>query len=114
MNGNDLFNALNELDDSILEKSEENKNYGKKMNWKKWTAIAASLVIVASVVFGLIHAGVLKKDSAKDGTYFFGTYTKNNSTYTTISCSLVKYIQGDNAANVDVTQFPAHFFQVAE
>ena len=76
MNRNDLFNALNELDDSILEKSEENKNYGKKMNWKKWTAIAASLVIVASVVFGLIHAGVLKKDSAKngtkDGTVMFG------------------------------------------
>ena len=68
MNRNDLFNALNELDDSMLEKSEENINYGKKMNWKKWVAIVASLVIVASVVFGLIHAGVLKKDGAKVGT----------------------------------------------
>lgn len=42
-----------------------------------------------------------------DGDYFFGTYTKSGSTYTTLSCSKMSYL---TAENLDVTQFPAHFW----
>ena len=52
--------------------------------------------------------------ATKDGTYYFGTYTNKGSTYTTISCSQASRIQGDNAANVDVSQFPAHFWEAVE
>ena len=68
MNEKDLFNALNELDDSILEDSEEYKNYGKKTAWKKWIAAAACLAIVTLVVYGLIHAGAIRDDSLIDTT----------------------------------------------
>lgn len=52
------------------------------------------------------------KTATKDGDYFVGTYQKTSSgktsTYTTLSCSELKYITGDNAEKVDVTQFPVH------
>ena len=42
------------------------------------------------------------------GERYLGTY----STYTTISQSSTSYITGDNAANVDVTQFPVRLLKV--
>lgn len=48
-----------------------------------------------------------------DGTeYYLGTRTNNGKTYTTISASDIKYITGDNAANVGVTQFIVDFVKV--
>ena len=44
------------------------------------------------------------KVNKADKTYYLGTY--NN--YTTISASEIKYITGDNASKVGVTQFPAY------
>ena len=46
--------------------------------------------------------------TAPDGEnkYFMGTY----STYTTFSVSNYSYIEGDKAANIDVSQFPARFY----
>ena len=41
-------------------------------------------------------------------TFYFGTY----NTYTTISSSETSYVTGDNAANVDVSQFPMRFIAV--
>ncbi len=43
-----------------------------------------------------------------DNAYYMGTY----GTYTNISASNTSYITGDNAANVDVSQFPARFYTV--
>lgn len=45
-----------------------------------------------------------------DNSYYLGTY----GDYTTFSASNTYYITGDNAANVDVTQFPARLVEVAE
>lgn len=42
-------------------------------------------------------------------SYYMGTY----STYTTFSASNTSYITGDNAANVDVSQFPARLYQAS-
>ncbi len=43
-------------------------------------------------------------------SYYLGTYTNSSGkTYETISSSDVKYISGDNASNVGVTQFPVSF-----
>jgi hypothetical protein len=41
-----------------------------------------------------------------DTQYYLGTY----KTYDTISASAIKYVTGDNAKNVGVSQFPAHVF----
>lgn len=41
-----------------------------------------------------------------DNAYYMGTY----STYTTVSVSNTSYITGDNAANVDVSQYPVRFY----
>ncbi|MBQ6831941.1 MAG: hypothetical protein IJO28_04830 [Oscillospiraceae bacterium] len=42
----------------------------------------------------------------QDNSFFMGTY----STYTTFSASGTYYITGDNAANIDKTQFPARLY----
>ena len=45
-----------------------------------------------------------------ENSYYLGTY----STYVTISVSSTYYITGDNAGNVDVSQFPAHLYVEGE
>ena len=45
-----------------------------------------------------------------DTQYYIGTYNEN----TRMSASAIKYITGDNAANVGVTQFPSHLVTVKE
>lgn len=43
---------------------------------------------------------------------YWGTYTKDGSTYDTIgSASESKYITGSNKSKVDVSQFPVHFYK---
>ena len=44
-----------------------------------------------------------------ENTYYLGTY----KTYTTFSVSNVSYISDDNAANVDVSQFPGRLATVS-
>lgn len=43
-----------------------------------------------------------------DTEYYLGTY----KTYDTISASKTSYITGDNAANVGISQFPGHIYEV--
>ena len=66
MNEKDLFNALNELDDSILESSDEYKNYGKKKAWIKWMTVVACLAVVTLAVYELLHAGSIRDDGSKN------------------------------------------------
>lgn len=53
-----------------------------------------------------IAANTLVYDYDGDNAYYMGTY----SSYTTFSVSNTSYITGNNASNVDVTQFPARLY----
>ena len=44
-----------------------------------------------------------------ENAYYMGTY----ATYTTFSVSKTSFITGSGAANIDVSQFPAHFYEVS-
>ena len=50
MNRNDLYNAFNDVDDDILERSETASGSRKNAMWLKWGAIAACLCLVVGAV----------------------------------------------------------------
>ena len=55
MNRKDLYNAVNEVDDDILERSETASRSRKKPVWLKWGAIAACLCLVVSIAIPVLH-----------------------------------------------------------
>lgn len=55
MNRKDLYNAVNEVDDDILERSESASRGKKKPIWLKWGAIAACLCLVVSIAIPLLN-----------------------------------------------------------
>lgn len=57
MNSKDLYNAINKVDDDILERSETTK---RRHNWLKWAAMAACLSLV-------IGGGIFWKSSRQTG-----------------------------------------------
>ena len=54
MNRKDLYNAVNEVDDDILERSETASRSKKKPVWLKWGAIAACLCLVVSIAIPVL------------------------------------------------------------
>lgn len=44
-----LFEALNDLDDNVLEQSEKNAKYNRKKVWVKWGAAVAALCLIVTV-----------------------------------------------------------------
>lgn len=54
MNRKDLYNAINEVDDDILERSESASRSKKKPVWLKWGAIAACLCLVVSIAIPVL------------------------------------------------------------
>ena len=54
MNRKDLYNAVNEVDDDILERSETASGSKKKPVWLKWGAIAACLCLVVSIAIPVL------------------------------------------------------------
>lgn len=63
MNRNDLFTALNDLDDSVLEQSEIQTTYRKKSPMLKWYVAAACLVIAALGIYCAVHFNFFKGHS---------------------------------------------------
>ena len=55
-------------------------------------------------------ANTLIYDYDGNNAYYMGTY----STFTTVSVSNTSYITGNNAGNVDVSQFPVRFYTIGE
>ena len=55
MNRKDLYNAVNEVDDDILERSESASRSKKKPVWLKWGAVAACLCLVVSIAIPILH-----------------------------------------------------------
>ena len=55
MNRKDLYNAVNEVDEDILERSETASRNKKKTVWLKWGAIAACLCLVVSIVIPVLR-----------------------------------------------------------
>ncbi len=55
-------------------------------------------------------ANTLIHTANADNAYYLGTY----STFTTFSVSNTYYITGDKASTVDVSQFPARFYEMVE
>ena len=68
MNRKDLYNAFNEVDDDILERSETASRSKKKPVWLKWGAIAACLCLVVSIAIPVLHhkGGPGSQDSIDD------------------------------------------------
>ena len=54
MNRKDLYNAINEVDEDILERSESASRSKKKPVWLKWGAIAACLCLVVSIAIPVL------------------------------------------------------------
>ena len=54
MNRKDLYNAVNEVDDEVLERSETASRNKKKPVWLKWGAIAACLCLIVSIAIPLM------------------------------------------------------------
>lgn len=54
MNRKDLYNAINEVDDDILERSETASRSKRKPMWLKWGTIAACLCLVVAVAIPTI------------------------------------------------------------
>lgn len=54
MNRKDLYHAVNEVDDDILERSETTSHSRKKTVWLKWGAIAACLCLVMSIAIPML------------------------------------------------------------
>lgn len=55
MNRKDLYNAINEVDDDILERSETASKSKKKPAWLKWGAIAACLCLMVGIATPMLH-----------------------------------------------------------
>ena len=55
MNRKDLYNAVNEVDDDILERSETASRSKKKPVWLKWGAIAACLCLMVGIAIPMLH-----------------------------------------------------------
>ena len=55
MNRKDLYNAINEVDDDILERSESASRSKKKPVWLKWGAIAACLCLMVGIAIPMLH-----------------------------------------------------------
>ena len=54
MNRKDLYNAINEVDNDILERSETASQSKKKPQWLKWIALAACLCLMVAVAIPTI------------------------------------------------------------
>lgn len=54
MNRKDLYNAINEVDNDILERSETASQSKKKPQWLKWSALAACLCLMVAVAIPTI------------------------------------------------------------
>ena len=68
MNRKDLYNAINEVDDDILERSETAFQSKKKSVLLKWGAIAACLCILVSIAMPVIHyKGGFGSQDSSDG-----------------------------------------------
>lgn len=66
MDKNDLFNAINEIDDDIIERSETPKSY-KKPIWVRFAAIAACLcVLITASVIGFLTTNAPDEDVSED------------------------------------------------
>lgn len=61
MNRIDLFYSIGEIDDELLERSEENSQNRKKPAWLKWGALAACFVIMAASCLWLLPRKTTKQ-----------------------------------------------------
>jgi len=85
----------------LYERTDGDPSYGKGSLELVTSAPAEVLTVDADT-------GTLIYTADADNSYYMGTY----STYTTFSVSNTYYITGDNAGNVDVSQFPARLEEV--
>lgn len=70
MNNKDLYNAINEVDEDILERSERQVTKSRKSMWVKWGAIAACLGAV--LLLGILIKGRLRTDAPENGVTIGG------------------------------------------
>ena len=61
MNRKDLYTALGEMDDDILERSEHKGKKTSKSIWFRWGAIAACFFLFVSKDFGTDFKGALER-----------------------------------------------------
>ncbi|MBR6259250.1 MAG: hypothetical protein IKR21_03475 [Oscillospiraceae bacterium] len=67
MNRNDLFRSLNDVDDAVLERSEETIQKKRPPAWLKWGAAAACLAIVVFVGYNAVISGVFSANGGSGG-----------------------------------------------
>ncbi|MBQ6832215.1 MAG: hypothetical protein IJO28_06210 [Oscillospiraceae bacterium] len=85
----------------VYERTDGNAGYGKGSLEFVTSAPAEVLTVDAAT-------GTLVYTADADNSYYMGTY----STFVTFSVSNTSYITGNNAGNVDVSQFPARLEEV--
>ena len=61
-----LYDGITNIDEDIIEEAEEYVPNVITVNWKRWGALAASLVIIGAGAFGLFRSGLLKPAAGEE------------------------------------------------
>ncbi|MBQ6539830.1 MAG: hypothetical protein IJL71_02230 [Oscillospiraceae bacterium] len=61
-----LYDGITNIDEDIIEEAEGYVPNVINVNWKRWGALAASLVIIGAGAFGLFRSGLLKPAAGEE------------------------------------------------